>query len=91
MRSEYEYGIDGNILYITDLNGMKSVTNDIENVLADITPEVYQGKLIMYKDSQGIWDGIRYENNHIEFFSINETNFQNAKIKLSCSTTPTYK
>jgi hypothetical protein len=61
-RSEFDYGVKRKTLWIRDLGGMKSVTNDIENVLTDIVAdlgiEVVSSKRIIYQDSMGIWDGI---------------------------------
>jgi hypothetical protein len=85
-RSDYDYRIDGNVLAIEDLGGYKSVTNDIENVIKDITDieKINVSKfLIMYKDSMGIWDGIKVDHAaRIEFFSINERIYSQAKGKL---------
>ncbi len=64
-RSSYDWGIssDGKVLYITDQGGYKSVTNDMENVLQDISNELsvqdLRGMKIMYRDSMGIWDEVR--------------------------------
>jgi hypothetical protein len=83
-RAEYDYGFDGRILWIEDLGGLKSVTNDIENILADIAilhgVSMIKGKHIMYKDSMGIWDGINAEVTEIERFgtasiSVNRISF----------------
>lgn len=90
-RSEFEYGMEDGILYIRDLGGLKSATNDMENILADIAGDIgrkiynYQ---IMYLDSMNIWDGIRITRHYqktkfqFEFFSINEKDFEKAKSKL---------
>lgn len=87
-RSDYDYRIDDNILAIEDLNGFKSVTNDIENILNDIIKaeqlNIWNFK-IMYKDSMGIWDGIKITSVNsftITFFSINERLYHLAKAKL---------
>ncbi len=83
-RSEYDWGVENNIVWIADAGGDKSVTNDIENVIKDIIAEEGKGfftdKEVMYKDSQGIWDGIDFTLNegrvtNVRFFSINETDF----------------
>lgn len=61
-KAEYTYTIENGILCIVDLDkGNRSVTNDIENVLADI--EAAEGKLddlkgIIYKDSMSIWSRV---------------------------------
>ena len=60
--AEYNWGTKDNILYIEDLNAPRSVTHDIQNVLADIAMRLPDEKLselkIMYKDSFGVWDGV---------------------------------
>lgn len=64
-RADYDWKIQdyGNkkLILIEDLNlGNMSVTNDIENVVDDICKTnqiVCEDYLIIYKDSEGIWDG----------------------------------
>lgn len=91
-RSEYTHDIEENIISITDKGGMKSVTNDIENVITDIIEregilKVMNSKII-YKDSQGVWDGVRIELDasgkikSTDFYSINEMDYQKAKEKV---------
>jgi hypothetical protein len=84
-RAEFNFDVDGDILAIHDLGGMKSVANDIENILSDIQKysliNLCEYKII-YCDSQGIWDGIIFKNNRVSFFSINEREYQKAKEKL---------
>lgn len=95
-RAEYEYDVEGGILWIEDKKGLKTVTNDIENILRDIAMiHDISNKKIMYKDSDGIWDGIRAtitnkkvmgENtvsiSDLDFFPLTETDFVKAKEKL---------
>lgn len=63
----YSWGTDGPVLWIKDLGtDHRSVTNDAENVLTEIAIELHPEKhltdfLIMYKDSEGIWDELRIE------------------------------
>jgi hypothetical protein len=85
-RADYTYKIDGYSLAIEDLNlGNMSVTNDIENVLATIAKKEnlslsdYQ---IMYCDSEGIWDGVDYDNGKVSFFPISENEYEKAREKL---------
>lgn len=83
-RSEYDYTLRGGILAIEDRGGMKSVTNDIENVLEDIRRAEnvsFSRHLIIYKDSMGIWDGIRLVSGRVVFYSINERDFYAARAK----------
>ena len=90
-RSSFDYGFDGRVLWIKDLGGAKSVTNDIENILNDVIEQNsfadVKAKQVMYLDSQGIWDGVRmtFEKNRVtgvDFFSINEKEQSKAKAKL---------
>jgi hypothetical protein len=66
-QADFTYSISGNVISIVDLNsGNRSVTNDVENVLRKIE-HFHQapsfGFKIMYRDSQGIWDGIQWMGN----------------------------
>ncbi|GAB2571995.1 DUF6011 domain-containing protein [Spirosoma areae] len=110
-RAEYSWGVDGHILWIQDEEGAKSVTNDIEFVMGDIFDAIGQqlfNKLIMYRDSMHIWDGVRLANRDCyvgitagnerssrvdidDFFSIHETDYKAAKLKLlsMCNNTAT--
>jgi hypothetical protein len=83
-RSEFTYGVTGNILWIRDLGGMKSVTNDIEAVIDDILKGIaIEGKKIMYRDSMGVWDEIRADVStgrarNVSFHSIGERDMNKA-------------
>lgn len=85
-RAEFNYDIKDGVLWIVDLNGPKSLTNDIEYVIEDIekVENIDASKLkIMYKDSEGIWDGISYYGNKsFNYFPIRETDFDLALQKL---------
>jgi hypothetical protein len=70
------------VILIKDYDeGNRSVTNDIEYVLfqvKEIIPDLTKYRII-YRDSAGMYDGIKHENGKfISFYSINETDFQNA-------------
>jgi len=85
-RAEYEYGIQGEVIWITDELGMKSVTNDMGSILADIIREekidLCRYK-IMYCDSQGVWDGVRIgPSGNVQFLPIGEVKLHHAKQKL---------
>jgi hypothetical protein len=88
-RANYTWSKDGDIIAIVDLdNGLgPSVTNDMENVLLDIAMELghgLRGYRILYRDSQGTWDGVHLlPNGKPRFYSINERNYQKAKAKIS--------
>lgn len=94
-RSEYDYKLDGNIIAIEDRKGMKSVTNDIENVLSDImklentNSAFFTDKRIIYKDSDGIWDEVRLQIEErgiitkVTFHPITEMDYEKAKAKIN--------
>lgn len=55
-RSSYEVTkVTTDTVFLVDLNVGKSVTNDAENVVAEILTE-YGNKRIIYRDSDGHWD-----------------------------------
>lgn len=95
-RAEYEYDVEGSILWIEDKGGLKTVTNDIDNILKDIAMiQDISKKKIMYKDSDGIWDGISatittknvngektVSISNLDFFPLTEKEFGKAKEKL---------
>lgn len=85
MRSKYSIASVGNVLIIYDRLGIKTVTNDIDNVLSEVK-ESY-GNLdaykIMYRDSQGVFDGVvTRASKFTSFFSIGETDERAALAKL---------
>ena len=61
--------------------GSKSVTNDIENVLEEIRAELgnLAGFAIIYRDSMGRWDGVQLKNESAHFYSLNESDKQQAQ------------
>lgn len=87
-RSSYEWQLhEPNILFIEDMNQGMSVTNNIENVLQEIRAELNTHHLdnlkIIYRDSQGIIDGVNTKNNEYDsFFSIDEYELEKAITKL---------
>lgn len=56
-RADYDYRIWDATMYIIDLDlGNKSLTNDIENVVAEIQDRTKQsGMPVVYRDSLGEW------------------------------------
>lgn len=62
-RSDYKYEVipDDKIIVIEDLDNKKvSLTNDIENVITEISDKeglAVNDFKIVYKDSEGYWDG----------------------------------
>lgn len=82
----YIYIEDGDIILIEDTGIGKSVTNDIENILTDISCRGKEMKnyKVIYRDSDGIIDGIKLDEfgNFKDFYHIGETNYQIAKTKI---------
>lgn len=86
-RSNYTHRIEThenkNVLVIEDLNrGNMSVTNNIEGVLDEIiqmTKIFIHSYLIIYRDSEGVWDGYNY--NTEQFITLNERTWQEAAEK----------
>jgi hypothetical protein len=75
---------DKTLIIIEDENNdRKSVTNDIENVVADIIEENHLSKLqclVIYRDSAGTWDGWDLETER--FISLNHRDMEPAITKL---------
>jgi hypothetical protein len=78
-RANFTYKIIDGVICITDLDTGKSVTNDVENVLSDISAQVGTEEMllrpIIYCDSMQTWDGIKVNSRgeFESFFSISET------------------
>lgn len=84
-RALYVFSVFNNYLIIEDLNGMKSVTNDMDNILEDLNKQItgLDKKKVIYKDSMGVWDEVRFKStgNHIHsitFHSIGENDMMKA-------------
>ena len=79
-KANYIYTIKNNVICIVDLNaGNMSVTNDIENVVADICRNEYinyHEQIVVYQDSENIWDGWSAING--TFISLNATTMDEA-------------
>jgi len=59
-RSKYSSQRIGNIIILEDLNGAKSLTNDMETVISELFMEHSDIKActIIYGDSGGLWDKV---------------------------------
>ena len=85
-RADFTYKITPNTITITDTTlGKLSVTKDIDAVLRKI--EYYhQGPItafkIMYRDSEGVWDGVDWDGQRASFFALRETDEERARRKL---------
>ena len=86
-KAEFSYQIKGNTICIVDqCNGeCKSVTNDVENVIAKIAFDGVDlcNHRVIYRDTDGIWDEIVCKNGEFKGFrSINERNLDTALAKV---------
>lgn len=88
-RANFQYKIgllDGKkfILIVDKDAGAKSVTNDIENVVADISVHERINPIeytILYKDSMGNWDGWDAKTESFFFFRDSSTLFLSDQLK----------
>ena len=83
--SDYIYFIKGKVLIIEDSDlGNLSVTNDIQNVLTAIHNDLdFLPETIIYKDSEGNFDGVEHEQGKfIKFYSVNESELEKALEKV---------
>lgn len=73
-KADYSYQIIDDVLAIEDLNnGNMSVTNDIEAVVHDIEEEEQihaKDMKIVYKDSEGVWDGVELNGSTVQFLAL---------------------
>ncbi len=85
VKAKYSWTLFKSVLCIEDWNdGAMSVTNDMENVLGEIGKEVdLEGRKIVYKDSNNIWDGVRWDQGVVTFYSIGELTQEGAVEKVS--------
>lgn len=90
--ASYTYDILEDFLFIEDLGESDriSVTNDMESVLKKIKEEIgdeINSLKCIYKDSQGVWDGVKFEFNSQEeviisgFLILDETDLEKAVVK----------
>jgi len=73
-QADFSYSITPNTILITDTGkGSRSVTNDIEAVLRKIE-YWHQGSIagfkIVYRDENGVWDGVQRDGQHPSFFAL---------------------
>ena len=84
-KSSYTAKQEGPFIFITDHDRGMSVTNNVENVLAEVEEEagypIGEFKVI-YKDTMGQIDGIQTkENKFHDFYRIGAKTFEEAKAK----------
>ena len=85
-RASYSYTVHGNVVAIIDHDQGKSVTNDAENVIADLAACFGLSKYrVIYKDTRGIWDELLVDRTgrFAGFSSVNERDLAAALAKLT--------
>ena len=82
---DFDYEVMGSVVVIYDLDkGGKSVTNGIDMVLEAIAREIggLSDKKVIYRDSQGVFDGVNTDKTKQRFFSIGEESLNLALKKI---------
>ena len=86
-RSVYSRTLHGNVIAITDHDQGRSVTNDAENVIADLVAQGFDLSryLVIYRDTRGIWDQLLVDRtgHFAGFSSINERDLAAALAKVT--------
>ena len=86
-RSVYSRTLHGNVIAITDHDQGRSVTNDAENVIADLVVQGFDLSryLVIYRDARGIWDQLLVDRtgHFAGFSSINERDLSAALAKVT--------
>ncbi len=87
LRAVYSSAVHGNVIAIVDHEGARSVTNDAENVIDDLTRQGFDLSRchVIYRDTRGIWDQILVDrtSRFAGFSSINERDLSAALAKLT--------
>jgi hypothetical protein len=85
-RAIYSYTVHGDIIAIVDHDQGKSVTNDADNVIADLAANFDLSKyLVIYCDTRGIWDQLLVDStgSFAGFSSLNARDLPAALAKLT--------
>ena len=86
LRATYTCEVHGDIIVIIDHDQGKSVTNDAENVIADLAADFDLSKYrVIYRDTRGIYDQllVNRTGHFAGFSSINERDLPAALAKLT--------
>ncbi len=83
LTASYSFRIVNSILAITDNDDGQgaSVTNAVQSVLTEIAGQLKAPfpSMVIYRDSSGMWDGIRHEGGQFKgFYPIREANLDRA-------------
>jgi hypothetical protein len=86
LRAVYTRSVHGNVIAIIDHDGPRSVTNDADNVIADLSASFDLSRYqVIYRDTRGIWDQILVDRtgHFAGFSSLNERELAAALGKLT--------
>jgi hypothetical protein len=86
-RSVYSRTVHGNVIAIIDHDEGRTVTNDAENVIADLIAQGFDLSryLVIYRDTRGIWDQLLVDRtgHFAGFSSVNERDLSAALAKVT--------
>jgi hypothetical protein len=85
-RAIYSHTVHGNVIAIVDYDQGRSVTNDAENVIADLAACFDLSRYrVIYRDTRGIWDELLVDRtgHFAGYSSINERDLPSALAKLT--------
>jgi hypothetical protein len=85
-RSVYSRTVHGTVIAVVDHDEGRTVTNDAENVIADLAGDFDLSKyLVIYRDTRGIWDQLLVDRTgrFAGFSSINERDLSAALAKVT--------
>jgi hypothetical protein len=86
-RAVYSRTVHGNVIAIVDHDGPRSITNDADNVIADLVAQGFDLSRyqVIYRDTRGIWDQMLVDatGHFIGFSSINERDLPSALARLT--------
>src|SRR5690242_17757597 len=83
-RAVFSYQVYGNVVAVIDHDRGRSVTNDAENVIADLAQQFDLTKFrVIYRDTRGVWDELLAKDGRFAgFHFINERDLDKALVKL---------
>lgn len=86
-RAVYSRTVHGNVIAIIDHDQGRSVTNDADNVIADLAAQGFDLSryLVIYRDTRGIWDQLLVDcsGRFAGFSSVNERDLSTALAKVT--------
>ena len=87
VRAVYSRTVHGNVIAIIDHDQGRSVTNDADNVIADLAAQGFDLSryLVIYRNTRGIWDQLLVDRtgHFAGFSSINERDLAAALAKIT--------